>query len=129
EQATLGVDVLLPDFDRQQRRLAVGRERPGERHAEADLDRLPPPGAARRLGQYRRSRRDEDRGKPGERRKTASSKHEDFLPCGDFCRCFMPQTGHARQGGLAQWLLGPAGYLVASPPSTMMVSTSPAPLR
>ena len=40
EQAALGVDVLFPDLHRDERHLAVGRERAGERHAKADLDRL-----------------------------------------------------------------------------------------
>ena len=40
EEPALGVDVLLPDLHREERRLAVGREPAGQRHAEADLDRL-----------------------------------------------------------------------------------------
>src|SRR5581483_5894382 len=40
EQTALGVDVVLPDFHGDKRHLAVRRERPGQRHAEADLDRL-----------------------------------------------------------------------------------------
>jgi len=59
EQTSLGVDVLLPDFDRQQRRLAVGRKGPGKRHAEADLDRLGRLRARRPLEQERGRGRDE----------------------------------------------------------------------
>src|SRR5262249_1035980 len=40
EQAALGVDVVLPDVDRQQGGLAVHGQAAGERHPEADLDRL-----------------------------------------------------------------------------------------
>ena len=40
EQAALGIDVVAPDFHGDQGRLAAGTERPGERHGEADLDRL-----------------------------------------------------------------------------------------
>ena len=40
EQPALGVGLLLPDLHRQQGRLAAGRETAGQRHAEADLDRL-----------------------------------------------------------------------------------------
>ena len=40
EQAALGVDLLFPDLHAEQRLLAVGGERTGQRHAEADLDRL-----------------------------------------------------------------------------------------
>jgi len=40
EQAALGVHVVALDVDRQQRRLAVGGERPGLRHAQPDADRV-----------------------------------------------------------------------------------------
>ena len=40
EQPALGVDLLFPDLHGQQRRLAVGRERAGQVHAEADGERL-----------------------------------------------------------------------------------------
>ena len=40
EQAALGVDFLFPDLGAEQRLLAVGGERAGQRHAEADLDRV-----------------------------------------------------------------------------------------
>jgi hypothetical protein len=40
QQPALGIGFLLPDFHRQQRRLAVGRETPGQPHAKADLDRF-----------------------------------------------------------------------------------------
>ena len=40
EDAALGIDVVAPDLHRDQRRLAVARERAGEAHAEADLERL-----------------------------------------------------------------------------------------
>jgi hypothetical protein len=40
EQAAPGVDVLRPDLHRDQRGLAVARERAGQAHAEADLERL-----------------------------------------------------------------------------------------
>jgi len=40
EQATLRVDVGLPDLHGDERHLAVGGERTGKRHAEPDLDRL-----------------------------------------------------------------------------------------
>ena len=40
EQAALGVDFLRPDLGAEQRLLAVGGKRAGQRHAEADLDRL-----------------------------------------------------------------------------------------
>ena len=40
EQTALGVDFLLPDLRAEQRLLAVRRQRTGERHAKADLDRL-----------------------------------------------------------------------------------------
>ena len=39
EQATLGVDVVPPDLDAEQRSLAAARETAGLRHAHADLDR------------------------------------------------------------------------------------------
>ena len=39
EQAALGVDFLLPDLGAEQRLFAVGGERTGQRHAEADFDR------------------------------------------------------------------------------------------
>jgi len=40
QQPALGVDVLLPDLLGEQRRLSVGGEAAGHRHAETDLDRL-----------------------------------------------------------------------------------------
>ena len=40
EDPAFGVDVVAPDFHRDQRRLAVAGERPGQAHAEADLERL-----------------------------------------------------------------------------------------
>src|SRR5262249_7585046 len=40
EQPALRVDVLLPDFLRQQRRLAIGRKPTGQGHAISDLDRF-----------------------------------------------------------------------------------------
>ena len=39
EQAAFGVDLFFPDIRAEQRLLAVRRQRAGERHAEADLDR------------------------------------------------------------------------------------------
>ena len=39
EQATLGVDVVAPDLDAEQRSLAAAGETAGLRHAHADLDR------------------------------------------------------------------------------------------
>jgi len=44
EQAAPLVHVVLPDLHGQQRRLAVGGESAGQRHAEADLDRVGAPG-------------------------------------------------------------------------------------
>jgi hypothetical protein len=40
EQAALLVDVFFPNLRRQQRRFAVGRQRAGQVHAEADGQRL-----------------------------------------------------------------------------------------
>jgi hypothetical protein len=39
EQAAPGVDLFFPDLHGQQRALAVGGERPGQVHAEADGER------------------------------------------------------------------------------------------
>ena len=39
EQAALGIDFLCPDLAAEQRLLAVGGKRAGQRHAEADFDR------------------------------------------------------------------------------------------
>ena len=47
KQTALGVDFFLPDLGAEQRLLAVGRERAGQRHAETDLDRC---GALRKGG-------------------------------------------------------------------------------
>jgi hypothetical protein len=47
EQAALGIDVGLPDLHRQQCRLADRGEPAGQRHAEADCDRLGCPRHAR----------------------------------------------------------------------------------
>src|SRR4029077_15453314 len=55
EQAALGVDFLFPDLGAEQRLLAVGGERAGQRHAEADLDRV------LGLRQRRQRRREEAR--------------------------------------------------------------------
>ena len=38
EQAAFGVDLFLPDLGAEQRLLAVGRQRAGQRHAKADFD-------------------------------------------------------------------------------------------
>ena len=61
EQAALGVDLLLPDLHAEQRLLAVRRQRAGQRHGEADLDRLarraPAPWRAPNGGRERRRRR------------------------------------------------------------------------
>ena len=40
EQAALGIGLLLPDFHAEQRLLAVGGERTGQRHPKSDLDRF-----------------------------------------------------------------------------------------
>jgi hypothetical protein len=40
EQAALGVGFFLPDLGAEEGLLAIGRQRAGERHAEADFDRL-----------------------------------------------------------------------------------------
>jgi hypothetical protein len=38
EQSALGIDLFFPDLGAEQRLITVGRQRAGERHAEADLD-------------------------------------------------------------------------------------------
>src|SRR5215469_4812127 len=58
EQPALGVDVLLPDPLREQRRLAVGSEPAGLRDAVADLDRIAGL-SARRHGAQRETHRSE----------------------------------------------------------------------
>ena len=55
EQPALGVDLLLPDLHAEQRLLAVGGQRAGLRHGEADLDRL----SGRSLGLCRRRQREQ----------------------------------------------------------------------
>jgi hypothetical protein len=40
EEPALGVDIFFPNLLGEQRRFAVGRKPAGQRHAEADLDRL-----------------------------------------------------------------------------------------
>ena len=39
KQAAFGIDFLFPDLAAEQRLLAVGGKRAGQRHAEADFDR------------------------------------------------------------------------------------------
>ena len=79
EQPAFGVDVVFPDLHRQQRRLAVGRQRTGQRHAEADLDRL----FSRCLG-FGRRRGEQQRGGGRRQRQTAYTKplqsRRHFLP-------------------------------------------------
>ena len=50
EESALGVDLLRPDLGAEQRLLAVGRERSGQRHGEAELDRV---AVLRRCGRRR----------------------------------------------------------------------------
>jgi hypothetical protein len=56
EQPALGIDLLFPDLHADQRLLAVRRQRAGQRHREADLDRLALLGGSRNRRQ-RQSRK------------------------------------------------------------------------
>jgi hypothetical protein len=75
QKPALGVDVLSPDLQRQQVLLAVGRDRAGERHAEADLDRI---GRARR-GHGRQQAGEQDC-EWGERNGASCEHLADLLP-------------------------------------------------
>ena len=55
EQSALGVDFLRPDLRAEQCLLAVHRQRAGQRHAEADLDRLAALGKSANSGQRGRN--------------------------------------------------------------------------
>ena len=78
EQAAFGVDVVAPDLQRRQHLLADRRHAAGERHAQADPDRL---------GGLRRARQQQDAHNSHERRQGARGfphaqiAHVGLLPC------------------------------------------------
>ena len=123
EQAAFGVDVLLPNLLREQRRLAVGPRPPVMRHAVADLDRL---AGLRRCRHCKQARRAAPTGVQAAR---ARKRSRQFAKSG----ILNPPISHwfavasYRQG--ARLCQSRSVHRVASPPSTMIVSTSPAPAR
>jgi hypothetical protein len=77
EQSALGVDLLFPDLHAEQRLLAVGGERAGQRHGEADGDRI----AALRAGRRHEGERGHQAGRDtGQNVNPKLLKHRAFLP-------------------------------------------------
>src|SRR6266851_4291406 len=91
--------VVIDELDRaaEQRALAVGRERAGERHAEADPQRLG--GLAWQGAKREREGAEHRRAEPGEGAFSQMLQHWPFLPRSRlFSKAFMPQSAGRRQG-------------------------------
>ena len=111
EQTALGVDFLFPDLHAEQRLLAVGGERAGQRHAEADRDRLARLGARRR-GERRRQR---ERASGGEGKQTQLSSIEAFASSqGEILR-HLRRFIEPRARGRREDALPPVGRLSCPP--------------
>ena len=131
EQAALGVDLFFPDLHAEQRLLAVGGERTGERHGETDLDRLAL-GACACAEPMNGSASATTAPQQSWLKISAEhiSKHRLFLPGVELLIVnFIIFYAHFDPKSQRFCMPTPCPHLVASPPSTMMVSTSPAPLR
>src|SRR5262249_40109639 len=126
EYPALGGDVLFPNLLPEPRPPSVRPEPAGQRHAVADLDRL----AGLRRGRRGGERADD------QREGTGAGERPAFQVKGHHCSSrfgFGWWFGGIYSGNPRKWASGTMPrlkrYRVASPASTMMVSTSPAPLR
>src|SRR5262249_48845607 len=125
-ERALGFEIFFRNLRGEQRGLAVGREPAGQRHAEADLDRLAGLGPGRACEQQRARRERRERAREASHPPACCIMQHRHPPIAIVSALHLMGNGSATLVGRHPFMRRQRG---ASAPASMMVSTSPAPLR